>query len=510
MANVKYRARLKRVFALLLTTGILAACSKDKILNVTDPDIINPTDINSVEGAEALRVGALSRFSDMTAGLIPGGGSLGEGLFFFSGVVADEWRSTDTFVQRDEADSRSITESNSAMTVEARSVNRTRVAAIQAIPVLKQWKPNNVSDVGQMYWLRGYAELSLAENFCNGSPISALDASNNIVYGDPQTNVQIYNRAIASFDTAVQNAPPVGVQFHDSRADTVIWMSAVEKARVLLDLGNFAAAGTTISAAAVPDNFVFKIAYSQATAQDNQIWALNNSAGRWMVANNEGPLGLNPAFANDPRVPICIGGTGTAAAPGQFGCKNFDPNQTRSISFDNNFGAGTFLVQLVFPTRDADVAVVTGTEARLIEAEVALRSGDPATFMAKLNFLRANFNTFKQPSNPCSATVQVTGCPTVPAGGSLPALADPGTQTGREDLLFRERAFWLWATAHRLADLRRLVRPTADGGFGRAETTIFPNGPYYKGGTYGTDKFLRIPQAEQNNPQFKGCLDFNA
>ena len=510
MANVKYRARLKRAFALLLTTGILAACSKDKILNVTDPDIINPGDVNSTEAAEALRVGALSRLSDMTAGLIPGGGSLGEGLFFFSGVVADEWRSTDTFVQRDEADSRSITESNSAMTLESRSVNRTRVAAIQAIPVIKNYKPNNISDVGQMYWLRGFAELSLAENFCNGSPISALDASNSIVYGDPQTNVQIYNRAIASFDTAVQNAPPVGATNHDSRADTVIWMSAVEKARVLLDLGNFAAAGTTISAAAVPDNFVFRIAYSQATGQDNQIWALNNSAGRWMVANNEGPLGLNPGFANDPRVPVCIGGTGTAAAPGQFGCKNFDPNQTRSISFDNNFGSGTFLVQLVFPTREADVAVVTGTEARLIEAEVALRSGDPGTFMAKLNFLRANFNTFKQPSNPCSATVQVTGCPTVPVGGSLPALADPGTQTGREDLLFRERAFWLWATAHRLADLRRLVRPTSDGGFGRAENTIFPNGPYYKGGTYGTDKFLRIPQAEQNNPQFKGCLDFNA
>ena len=510
MANVKYRARLKRAFALLLTTGILAACSKDKILNVTDPDIINPGDVNSTEAAEALRVGALSRLSDMTAGLIPGGGSLGEGLFFFSGVVADEWRSTDTFVQRDEADSRSITESNSAMTLESRSVNRTRVAAIQAIPVIKNYKPNNISDVGQMYWLRGFAELSLAENFCNGSPISALDASNSIVYGDPQTNVQIYNRAIASFDTAVQNAPPVGATNHDSRADTVIWMSAVEKARVLLDLGNFAAAGTTISAAAVPDNFNFKIAYSQATGQDNQIWALNNSAGRWMVANNEGPLGLNPGFANDPRVPVCIGGTGTAAAPGQFGCKNFDPNQTRSISFDNNFGSGTFLVQLVFPTREADVAVVTGTEARLIEAEVALRSGDPGTFMAKLNFLRANFNTFKQPSNPCSATVQVTGCPTGPVGGSLPALADPGTQTGREDLLFRERAFWLWATAHRLADLRRLVRPTSDGGFGRAENTIFPNGPYYKGGTYGTDKFLRIPQAEQNNPQFKGCLDFNA
>jgi hypothetical protein len=218
---------------------------------------------------------------------------------------------------------------------------------------------------------------------------------------------------------------------------------------------------------------------------------------------------LNPANANDPRVPICIGGTGTASAPAG-GCKVFDPNQTRGTSFDNNFGPGTFLVQLVWPTREANVGIVTSAEAHLIKAEVALRSGDPATFIAELNYLRANFNTFKQRANPCSATTQVTGCPTVPVGGSLPALVPGATQAANEDLLFRERGFWLWSTAHRLADLRRLVRPTSEGGFGRAENTIFPNGPYYKGGLYGADKFLRIPQAESNNPNAKGCTDFNA
>ena len=346
-----------------------------------------------------------------------------------------------------------------------------------------------------MYWVRGWAEMSIAENFCNGMPLSSLDAGNNIVYGDPQTNVQIYQRAMASFDTALQNTPATEV-----RSDTVKWLAGIEKARVQLDLGDVAGAGTTISTAAVPDNFRFTMFYTQ-VIQDNQIWALNNSAGRWMPGNNEGIVGLNFFSANDPRVPMCIGGSAA--------CKTFDPNQTRSISFDNSVGTGSFLVQLVWPTREADIAIATGTEARLIEAEVALRTNDVATWLAKLNQLRANFNTFKQPSNPCSATVQVTGCPSVPVGGSLPPLADPGTPTAREDLLFRERAFWLWSTGHRLADMRRLVRPTSDGGFGRAENTVFPNGPYAKGGVYGTDKFLVIPQAEQNNPQFKGCLDRN-
>ncbi len=494
MANVNHQARLTVALSLMLATGVLTACNRDKILHVTDPDIINPADVGSAESAEALRVGALTRISDVTGGL-QGSGSLNEGIFHFSGVVADEWRSTDTFVQRDEADSRAITETNTAMTLEARGLHRTRFAAIQAIPVLRQWKPDNISDVGQMYWVRGWAEMTIAENFCNGMPLSSLDESNNIVYGDQLQNTEIYARAIASFDTALQNAPA-----GDSRADTVKWLVGIEKARVQLDLGDVAGAGTTINTAAVPDNFRFSMFYTQVIG-DNQIWALNNSAGRWMPGNNEGGVGLNFFGANDPRVPMCIGGS--------TNCKTFDPNQTRTTSFDNNFGPGTFLVQLDWPTREADIAIATGTEARLIEAEVALRTGDPVTFMAKLNQLRANFNTFKQPSNPCSATVQVTGCPTVPVGGSLPPLADPVTQTAREDLLFRERAFWLWSTGHRLADMRRLVRPTTEGGFGRAETTVFPNGPYYKGGLYGTDKFLVIPQAERNNPQFTGCKDRN-
>ena len=494
MANVNHLARLKGALSVVLVTGSLIACNKDKILNVTDPDIINPSAVGSAEGAEALRVGALNRISDVTGGL-QGSGSLNEGIFHFSGVVADEWRSTDTFVQRDEADSRTITTANTAMTLEARGLHRIRVAADQAMAGLRQWKPNNVSDVGQMYWVRGWAEMSIAENFCNGMPLSSLDAANNIIYGEPLKNTEIYARAMASFDTAVQNAPA-----GDSRADTVKWLVGIEKARVQLDLGDVTGATATITTAAVPDNFRFSMFYTQVIG-DNQIWALNNSAGRWMPGNSEGIVGLNFFSANDPRVPMCIGGSAN--------CKTFDPNQTRTTSFDNTVGSGSFLVQLVWPTREADIAIATGTEARLIEAEVALRTGDVATWLAKLNQLRANFNTFKQPSNPCSATVQVTGCPTVPAGGSLPPLVDPGSQAAREDLLFRERAFWLWSTGHRLADMRRLVRPVAEGGFGRGENTVFPNGPYAKGGVYGTDKFLVIPLAEQNNPKFTGCLDRN-
>src|SRR5437868_10670331 len=138
MANVIFQARVRGALSLVFATVALTACNRDKILHVTDPDIINPSNLGSAEAAEALRVGALSRLSDVTGGL-QGSGSLNEGIFHFSGVVADEWRSTDTFVQRDEADSRSITESNTAMTLEARGLHRIRVAANQAIDLLRKW-----------------------------------------------------------------------------------------------------------------------------------------------------------------------------------------------------------------------------------------------------------------------------------------------------------------------------------------------------------------------------------
>ena len=83
-------------------------------------------------------------------------------------------------------------------------------------------------------------------------------------------------------------------------------------------------------------------------------------------------------------------------------------------------------------------------------------------------------------------------------------MTDPGTATGRVDLHFRERAFWFYLTAHRLGDLRRLVRQ-----YGRAIESVYPTGAYHKQGlTRGTQATLRVPQVEQNNPNYDpaACL----
>jgi starch-binding outer membrane protein, SusD/RagB family len=70
------------------------------------------------------------------------------------------------------------------------------------------------------------------------------------------------------------------------------------------------------------------------------------------------------------------------------------------------------------------------------------------------------------------------------------------------DIHFRERAYWLWMTSHRLGDMRRLIRQ-----YGRNSETVFPTGQYFRnvqGGVYGPDVNFPLTVDERNNPEFAG------
>jgi len=130
---------------------------------------------------------------------------------------------------------------------------------------------------------------------------------------------------------------------------------------------------------------------------------------------------------------------------------------------------------------DSAVVLASGAEARLIEAEAQLQAGDVAGWLGTLNALRA---TAVSPA--------------------LPALSDPGSDAARVDLLFRERAAWLYLTGHRQGDLRRLIRH-----YGRSQGDVYPTGPYQAAltGVYGGDVDAPIPPEERKyNPRFTGCF----
>ena len=92
-----------------------------------------------------------------------------------------------------------------------------------------------------------------------------------------------------------------------------------------------------------------------------------------------------------------------------------------------------------------------------------------------------------------------------PARSSTPKRTNPNTtQAAAIDLLYRERAYWLWLTGHRLGDLRRLVRV-----YNRDTEAVFPTGQLTAplDGTYGSGTTVTVPFSERNNPNFQGCLD---
>lgn len=236
------------------------------------------------------------------------------------------------------------------------------------------------------------------------------------------------------------------------------------RARALLDLGRFDEAAA--AAADVPTDFQYVTEHAEAPLQlQNAIWAYTNQ-GLWSVADQEGGAGLPYITAQDPRVPA-----DTVDSDGDgFADTGLDSQTIQHALFK-------------FPDANASVPVADGIEARLIEAEAELQNGSFGGMTTFLNDLRQNA-----------------------IDPALPNLATPGTNAAATDLLFSERAFWLYATGHRLGDMRRLIRQ-----YLRGPDTVFPTGDYHKGGSsYGSDVNLPLPIDEENNPNGGTCLDRNA
>jgi hypothetical protein len=432
--------------AWLLTAGAavgLQACNSDGILKVTDPDIINPQDVNSADGAIALQAGAVGRFASATTAYAGGNA---ETVFLLGGLLADEWRSSDTFSQRDETDKRLVQTSNANNTTANRNLLRARVAALQAIGALRAYAPAPTSNVGQMFYIIGYSENLSGETYCDGMVFSDPTPDGKVNYGTPITGAEAFTRAAAWADSALAN---VG----GTKGPDVANAARVLKGRALLNLGKYAEAAAAV--ASVPDTFMYVNTHSQ-TSMDNANWAYNYNQKRYTVADKEGGNGLPFISANDPRVPV-------AAQSGN----GFDTNTP-------------WFAQKIWSDRAAPGVVASGIEAQLIIAEAQLKGAYAGDWLATLNALRTKVN-------------------------GLAPLTDPGTDAARQDLLFQERAFWMFGTGHRLGDLRRLVRQ-----YQRPVESVFPTGAFFKGGQYGPDVNLPIPQAEENNPNFKGCLNRNA
>lgn len=443
-------AALRRTLAAAALGASALACSPDQILDVTDPDILNVDAYTTAAGATALRNGVISDFQAAWIGSI-------DGVIVATGNMADEIRSTDTFEDRLSVSSRTVIENNPAMLSTYRALHRARSGAVQAANVIRRVAPEPKPNIGEVYVLRGFTEVFFGEMYCSGVPFQ-VEAGDGFEPGPSLTTTQVLQRAVQAFDTALT--------FADT-SNRIRYMAQIGRARALLNLGQFAQAAAAVQG--VPTSFQWLTFHSTNSGrQENQVWgALSVTAPRYTVVNREGGNGLpflqTPA---DPRMPWAA---------------------TNRVGFNS---LHTALPDQRKYTRTGSAIVADGIEARLIELEARLQGGTQAdrdAVFAGLNTLRASGRT----------------------GTVVPAIAGaaPTTQAAAVDLLFQERAYWMWLTGHRLGDLRRLVRQ-----YGRGAETVFPTGPLAQPltGNHGTDVNLVIPFEERNNPKFNGCLDRRA
>jgi hypothetical protein len=463
--NMTGNVRTMRQVAALAAIVVAAACAdaKSNLLSAPDPDLIDPSLVQSIDGANAVRIGALGRLRTATAG--------SDGDWLFGGLLADEWSTSSTFVQNDETDQRRVSLNNGTVTGFYRDLNRTRTAANQAIGLLKVFVPTPTANIGEMYFARGFVEMQLGQDFCNGLVISDGTAVSP-VGGTPMTIDQAFNMAIASFDSALALATGT-----DAASTLIRNAATVAKARALVNLNNHAAALPLVTPIAT--SFTYDVTFST-TSGDNVLWNQPFSSARYTVSDSlEGNArnllvtGQVPFFSlKDPRLPVNyttsgVGGKDTLKA--QDGL--------------------TFVRKTTLWARTTAVPVVNGIDARMVEAEARIKAGDIAGGYAVLNALRA--------APPKLGEVQATAA-------GLPPLAVPATQAAAIDGFFREKAFWTYSRGQRLGDLRRLMRQ-----YGRAQSATFPTGQHYRGGTYGTDVNFPVPVDEQNNPNFTACTNRN-
>jgi starch-binding outer membrane protein, SusD/RagB family len=431
----------------------LAACDTGEFLAVEDPDAINPEDVRSAAGANAVRIGALARFTSATSG--------GE-MFLLSGLFVDEWVNGDTFIHRWDVDRRAITLDNTFLTTVNRQLHRARVSGEQAVAMLRQYSPNAPGwQVAEMHLVQAYIVNLVAEHYCSGIVLSTV-VDGGSQFGSPITTTAALERSLGHTDDGL--AVVTGSTADDVRIRNAL---RVTRGRILMNLDR--PADAAVAVADVPTSFVYRNLHS-VTTSTNQTWVLNNSQRRYSVSNNEGTNGLNFATANDPRLPVCHGGDTACRAVGV----------TNNRRDDNS--AEPFHVQLLWPARESPVTVSSGIEARMIQAEAQLRAGQHEAALATLNAARAT----------------VTG---------LLPLTDAGTDAARIDQLFREKAFWLYGRGHRVGDMRRLIRQ-----YGRDANAVFPTGAFHKAGTYGSDVTIPLPLAEANNPNVpvgQTCMDRN-
>jgi hypothetical protein len=464
-------------------------------LQVQDPDIVTPENITNAEALPTVRAAALGDFTLAYSGSGADGSGGAEGIIQMSGLLGDELINTETFPTRIEVDRRNTQITNGTMGGWFRTISRARRSVEFAAQAYERFAPalNGEGGYSEMISLSGFTYLFFAENWCSGVPFSTINEDGTFTFGQPLTSRQMYDSAAARFTRAQTVALALDTLAANSGGGgtrrSLYWLATIGLARATLGRDGATAAAAVVAAAnpAVPGTFSYLATHSENTArQNNGVFNAVNINERYGVADLEGSFTSSACTATTN----CTG-----AGPGLPYRSDADPriNFTRTggatpdVGFDRRTPQ---FDQRRYVDRRASVPVASGLEGALVRAENLLAAGASNAYIALLDSLRASPPSYILGNNVA-----------IPAMGPL---TDPVTDTARVSQFFKERAYWLWLTGHRLSDMRRLMRS-----YGRTEAQVFPTGGYFKQNLQydGSDVNFPVPIDEENNPEFTECID---
>lgn len=428
---------------------VISACHG--ILDVSNPTIVQDADIAGADGANARRLGVSYQFNLNF-------GNVAQDVALFT----DEWRVdhaafvpgqvANVQILLDRRDSEGYEQlytpggGGGSSDPHLGYLDKIVTYADIAIPAIHAYTPDSLKGdfLAQLFTLKAFAVLQMAEDICSGFPINEV-ADNLPVFNPPYSTDSAIGYALSLLDSA-------DATVHDSTSFK--YFAHVLRGRALQDQGQYPAAAAAV--ADVPTDFVYMDENRSGAFWPRTSYCNRSNCTNYVMGNRDGTNGLPFVSANDPRTfATLLGRSVLSAADSDYWSAKYPSNSTPAV-------------------------IASGVEARLIEAEAALNTGDPSWF-ATLNTLRATMFS--------------------PAIGAIPTM--PGTTDAQVDLLYQERAFWLYLTGRRLGDLRRLIH-----NYGRGPETVFPTGNYplgdvYKGAT--SIPFVFATEAAQNPHLTSGC-----
>lgn len=451
---------MKSIVIGILTVATLTACSLDSLVKVNDAEIgreVSQGFLKSKEGALGMFNSSLSQLQKAVSL-----SSVDIGIFTdelaavpLQGRGSANWTLIEPRIEVVDAFRGGYVSWYSIL-------QKARVTALQARDLAKTIDNTDLQFIkAASYAVEGFSILMLAENFCSGVPLTHVSFDGKIDYSNPASSEEMYNKAISLFDSALAS---------DTDSARYKVLAAMGKARSYLAIGAYGEAVSSFTDNAETESFEIMYAMqltpgSDKTTYQNAFWPGDNTSSdkyqdESQTVNHDGINGLvwyTSPTSIDPRVPVS-----TAIVNGQ---REFTTPYVRQEKF----------------VGDSKFPLVHKVQRKLIEAEYLLSENDPE-WLTLLNEMRREIN--------------------------LPDTTDPGSVESRVNLLFRERAYWLFLEGTRLSDMRRLVRQ-----YHRDPYSVFPTGPYNRAsGNHGIefygDLYSFVPDTDEfrYNYKYDGCI----